>query len=163
MMSSRTRRLGADLHPAALPDGLCRVFGHQGQLVHCPLGADFLDGANGGVGNGDHQKHHVFIRAGNDQQSGQNEKNQVEKGQGVFPDDLPLRLGGGFARIIGPARGQPRLDLGLRETKTGVCVQDREGAAGNPTPAVACCGGWVLSFLPWRPAWGPVLLAVEFG
>ena len=124
------QQAGSDLHPAALSYDLGRMFCHQRQLIHGPLGADLLDGANGSVGNGNHQEHHVFVGSGNHQQDSQNEKNQVKKGEGIFANDLPLGFGGGLAGVIGPATGTPRLDLSLGEAQVGVCFQNRERAAG---------------------------------
>ena len=62
----------------------------------------------------------------------------------ICPSDLE-----GFARIIGPARGQPRLDLGLRDQNRGL-RPGPGGAAGNRLRLLlAVAAGCFLSW-PWR-------------
>ena len=93
----------------------------QAELGQGVPAANLLDDADEGIGSGDEQESHVREAAYDGQQRRQHHKNQIEKGQGVFPDDLAGGLDVGIVGLVAVAvlqqlrrllACQPRLGIG---------------------------------------------------
>ena len=121
---------GGQLQQVAVPQAAHLVGGHQRQLVHRVFGAQLLHDADDGVAHRHDQEPHVGKAAHRPQQRGQHHKHQVEKGEGVFPHDLPGGLGGagdlavvqpGFHAAGGLGGGQAGIRVGVfhRQRRVG--------------------------------------------
>ena len=118
-----------------IPDDLHRPPGHQGQLLHRPLGPDLLDDADDGVDDHNPQKSHVF-RGGpaNQQQNRQKNENKVKECQAVTENDLPLAEPGPLSGAPVEAGIQPVLDLLGAEPPLRVNVEGFDGIHKNISP-----------------------------
>ena len=100
-----------------VPQDLHRPPGHQGQLVHCPLGANFLENADDRIDHHHTQEAHVHDRGfSHDQQHGQYNEHQIEKCQAVPENDFLFAAAGirrkprtqtGFQMLLDLLGGQP--------------------------------------------------------
>ena len=73
-------------------DGLRRSRRDERQLIDGALSADLLKAADDCVSRSDEQKHQIFERADKAQAQSQHQEDQVEEGQDILLDDLPLGL-----------------------------------------------------------------------
>jgi hypothetical protein len=121
----------------------------EGQLFQGGPGAELLDDADDGVHRGDAQEHHVLEVPGQHQQGGQHHKDQVEEGEGIFPDDLAGGFGVGGHRLVAQAMLQEvrRLGGGEAHFRVGEHPFRFMGRAGGPFLPAAL----PLFFLPPAP------------
>ena len=76
---------------------------YQRQLIHRPLGTQLLKNADHRIADHHAQKAHVGKAAHHGQKKSQHHKNQVEKGEDIFPYDLGFCFGGrGDLPVIQP-------------------------------------------------------------
>ncbi len=97
------------------------------------LGPDALEGANYNIGEDDPHKQGAAGRAHQNHRQGQGKVQQVEKGEHILPDNLPLGLGL-YARVpVMQALPNPLLHLGWGKALLGVRVKplDLPGCLGS--------------------------------
>lgn len=78
---------------------------------------DLLKDSDEGVGHDHRQKGQTVEGAGDDEQQRHHQKNQIEIGQGVFPDDVLHRFGRAVHPGVALAPAAP--DLGFPARKSG--------------------------------------------
>lgn len=97
---------GGDLASLAAADDGGFLFGLEFEFVDGAFGADFVDDADQGVGEGDEDEKEVFIGADQDDKDGKDEVDEIEESESGFQDDARDGVGGGlFGQFIDLAGG----------------------------------------------------------
>ena len=107
-------------------DGLRRSRRDERQLIDGALSADLLKAADDCVSRSDEQEHQIFERADKAQAQRQHQEDQVEEGQDILLDDLPLGLRIGRRHNVAQAVALPELGLLRRKALCRVCLQHRD-------------------------------------
>ena len=107
-------------------DGLSRSCRDKRQLIDSALSADLLKAADDCVSRSDEQEHQIFERADKAQAQRQHQEDQVEEGQDILLDDLPLGLRIGRRHNVAQAVALPELGLLRRKALCRVCLQHRD-------------------------------------
>ena len=107
-------------------DGLRRSRRDERQLIDGALSADLLKATDDCVSHSDEQKHQILERADKAQAQRQHQEDQVEEGQDILLDDLPLGLRIGRRHNVAQAVALPELDLLRRKALCRVCLQHRD-------------------------------------
>ena len=107
-------------------DGLRRSRRDERQLIDGALSADLLKAADDCVSHSDEQKHQILERADKAQAQRQHQEDQVEEGQDILLDDLPLGLRIGRRHNVAQAVALPELGLLRRKALCRVCLQHRD-------------------------------------
>ena len=80
--------IGGDLTRLTITDDGWLLFGENSKFVDGFFGADFINNANEGVGDGNENKKEVFVGANGDNHESENEVDEIEDGKGVPEDDF---------------------------------------------------------------------------
>ena len=109
--------IGGDLAVSAFPDDGGVLLGLEFLLVDGLFGANFVDDADKGVGDGDKDEEEVFVGADQDDEDGEDEIDEVEEGESGSEDDFRDGVSGGFfGEFVDFAGGDFGGDFGIGET-----------------------------------------------